>query len=171
MNCRWILCSHHKPSLLEINSGPLSTLMRSGLPLHWMVCSRARITLSARREVSTSIVKASRLKSSSKLSTLNLRPDKRESLMKSIDQLALMRLTASSGWSMRAGNLLFPFRFMFSFNNLYTLCIRLWFHGNPSFRILKYIFQKPSVGRFLQNLEVCQSPRDHFFILIVVNRA
>jgi len=148
INWRLIWCSsHQRPSLLEMNSGPLSTLILCGLPRHWIVCSSMRTTRSAGSEVSISIANASRLKSSSKFSVLNFLPLRSAALIKSIDQLILVVFTASSGYSIRAGSLLLLLRFIFSFNNLYTRWTRLWFHSKPSLRMRKYIFQNPSVGR------------------------
>jgi len=139
--------SHHIVNLVDINSGPLSTRILMGLPRHEMICSSIRMMRSAGNDVSISIARASRLKSSTRLNTLNFLPDISASLMKSIDQVSLRWPTMFNGWRTLAGNRFLPLRFIFSFNILYTRWMRLWFHNNPSLRILKYIFQNPSVGR------------------------
>lgn len=90
-------------------------------------------TRSAGSEVSTSIHKASRLRSSIMFKVRKVLPLARPSLIKSSDQVWLDWAGTTKVWAVRAGNRFFGFLFKCSANSRYTLRIRLVFQEYPSF--------------------------------------
>lgn len=78
-------------------SGPLLTRMVEGLPRHSMMRFKVRVTRKAGSEKSTSMARPSRLKSSSTLTVLKLRPALKLSNMKSIDHVSLGRSSTARG--------------------------------------------------------------------------
>lgn len=91
-----------------------------GLPRHRMIISKTRMTRSAGKEVSTSIHKASRLKSSKTFKVRKALPLVKLSLMKSSDQLSLAWVGWVSTWVALAGSRFLGFRFKFRARPQYT---------------------------------------------------
>ena len=110
----------------DVNSGPLSVRTIVGVPRLLITFSKVRVIRLAESEVSTSIAKASREQSSITLNVRNFLLPTMLSLIKSILQLALMRLCCFKGCFTLAGNRRLPFLRLFSFNNLYTRYTFLW---------------------------------------------
>jgi hypothetical protein len=99
----------HELKSREINSGPLSTRIRSGYPLMYATSSRNLVTRLAGSDEDTAIPGQNRVKSSMIVSTRNLRPPAKESDTKSMDHTSFTRMALSIGTRARAGNFLLTF--------------------------------------------------------------
>ena len=97
-----------------------SVLINLGVPRSSMILSSVLTIRLADKEVSTSIASTSLLQSSITLKVLNFLLPTILSLIKSMLQLLLMAVCCCRGCFTLAGTLLFPFRFLFNFKNLYT---------------------------------------------------
>ena len=129
-----------------MNSGPLSVLRLPGLPLCSTSCWSTRTTLCPGREVSTSIQRDSRLKSSITFSRRNFLPSVRVSLIKSRLQVWFGLFGITSGSFTRSGKRFFALRRIFRFILLYTRLTFLWFHLLPRLRNLWWHDHKPIDG-------------------------
>ena len=104
----------HVLKMDEVNSGPLSTRMVSGEPLHSMSLSSSLVILLALSEVSTVDTRGSLFRSSITLKTLNDFPLVKVSCMKSALHVMLQSTGCICGLFTLSGNLLFRFLRMFS---------------------------------------------------------
>ncbi len=104
----------------EISSGPLSMRICFGYPRQEAIISRVRITRVAGRDVSASIHKTSRLKSSMIFKVRKLLPQERLSLVKSKDQLRLAAFGCFKGVTFLLDSLFLGLTRKFRFISQYT---------------------------------------------------
>lgn len=128
--------SHHSCSFWHINSGQLSVRKNIGFPLSATNCCSARTTRCPGSEVSTSMRRDSRLKSSMIFNKRNFRPSVRLSLIKSRLKVWLGVVGITKGFFTRSGSRFFALHLILRFIDLYTRLTLLWFQLFPRLRSL-----------------------------------